>query len=299
MTSEAIHEDLLSFHPQHDFFVGIDSDGCVFDSMEPKQKECFCPVTIEKWGLAGVSKYAREVWEFVNLYSIHRGCNRFIALLTTCDILRERPEVIRRSVEIPILEELRGWSQRTGKLSNPALQEEIERTGSEELIHVMDWSLAINRAVEQLIRGVTPFPHVRESLEKLQSQADMVVVSSTPVEALKREWNENGIDPCVALIAGQEQGKKGEILIQTSRGPYGDNHTLMIGDAKGDLDAARSAGCRFYPIVPGEEELSWLMFHEEVIDIFLAGKYDESREAQHLASFTQALPEQPPWIQNG
>ncbi|MCU0645266.1 MAG: HAD family hydrolase, partial [bacterium] len=70
-------DDLIHFQPQHDFFVGIDSDGCVFDSMEPKHKECFCPVTIEKWDLAPISKYAREAWEFVNLYSQDRGCNRF------------------------------------------------------------------------------------------------------------------------------------------------------------------------------------------------------------------------------
>ncbi|MDZ7264794.1 MAG: HAD family hydrolase, partial [candidate division KSB1 bacterium] len=53
-------EDLISFTPRHSFLVGIDSDGCVFDSMEPKHKECFCPVTIEKWELAAISKYARE-----------------------------------------------------------------------------------------------------------------------------------------------------------------------------------------------------------------------------------------------
>ena len=52
-----------------DFFVGIDSDGCVFDTMEIKHKECFCPNVIKHWGLQAVSKYAREAAEFVNLYS--------------------------------------------------------------------------------------------------------------------------------------------------------------------------------------------------------------------------------------
>ena len=44
---ETSRQDLMDFRPQHSFFVGIDSDGCVFDSMEPKHKECFCPVTVE------------------------------------------------------------------------------------------------------------------------------------------------------------------------------------------------------------------------------------------------------------
>ena len=38
---------LRSFEPQTEFFVGVDSDGCVFDSMEVKHKECFCPMFIK------------------------------------------------------------------------------------------------------------------------------------------------------------------------------------------------------------------------------------------------------------
>ena len=62
---------------KHDFLVGIDSDGCVFDSMELKHKECFIPAFINHYELQGVSKYAREAAEFVNLYSKSRGVNRF------------------------------------------------------------------------------------------------------------------------------------------------------------------------------------------------------------------------------
>ena len=71
---------LKDFKPTKEFFVGIDSDGCVFDSMEIKHKECFAPMFIKHFHLQAVSKYAREVWEFVNLYSKDRGANRFPAL---------------------------------------------------------------------------------------------------------------------------------------------------------------------------------------------------------------------------
>ena len=50
---------LYAFNPQHPFFVGIDSDGCVFDSMEIKHKECFIPNIIKYWKLQAISKYAR------------------------------------------------------------------------------------------------------------------------------------------------------------------------------------------------------------------------------------------------
>ena len=60
-------QPLIDLQPSTDFLVGIDSDGCVFDSMEIKHKECFIPNIIKFWGLQAVSKYAREAAEFVNL----------------------------------------------------------------------------------------------------------------------------------------------------------------------------------------------------------------------------------------
>ena len=74
-------KDLLSkVEKRHDFFIGFDSDGCAFDSMELKHKECFCPCFIEHFHCQAISKYAREAWDFVNLYSKTRGCNRWLAV---------------------------------------------------------------------------------------------------------------------------------------------------------------------------------------------------------------------------
>jgi len=99
-------EALRNFKPSRSFFVGIDSDGCAFDTMELKHKECFIPNTIKYYGLQAVSKYAREVAEFVNLYSEWRGINRFPSLTMTIDMLKERPEVRRRGVKMRSTEAL-------------------------------------------------------------------------------------------------------------------------------------------------------------------------------------------------
>mgnify|MGYP000055982801 CR=1 FL=1 len=72
---------LTHFQKRHEFLVGIDSDGCAFDSMEIKHKECFIPNFIKYMGLQAISKYAREACEFTNLYSKTRGANRFPAYL--------------------------------------------------------------------------------------------------------------------------------------------------------------------------------------------------------------------------
>lgn len=85
--------NLEQFKPEKEFFIGIDSDGCVFDTMEVKHKEFFCPNTVKYFGLFAISKYVREAWEFVNLYSVTRGINRFPAVIKVMDLLAGRAEV--------------------------------------------------------------------------------------------------------------------------------------------------------------------------------------------------------------
>ncbi len=295
---------LEDFKADHELFVGIDSDGCVFDSMEIKQKECFCPRFIQHFALQAISKYARETWEFVNLYSTTRGINRFKAVIRALELLSERPEVRARDFEVTQLPALRTWTAGSSALGNATLQEEIDSLPTDsaerqELEKVMAWSLAVNQNVAEIVTGVPPFPGVRESLEALSKKADLVVVSQTPLEALVREWRENDIDSYAATIAGQEQGSKREHLLTcTGSERYARDATLMIGDAPGDYEAAQAVGAFFYPILPGIEEDSWKDFHDTAIPRFVDRSWDARYQAELLESFQAALPENPPWTQS-
>jgi len=295
----ATHVTLESFEKKHDYFIGIDSDGCVFDSMEIKHKECFCPAFIDNFGLQPAARYAREVWEFVNLYSQTRGINRFKAVLRSLDLCRHRADIAERHVAIPELAELTAWVARESRLGNPQLAAEIEKTGSAELSRVMAWSKDVNEAVAKIVRDVPPFPGVVESLENMQSPADVIVVSQTPAEALVREWAEQKIDGYVSLIAGQELGTKGEHLAATAGtrdgGRYAPDHVLMIGDAPGDLSAAQSVGALFYPILPGDEEASWHRFATEGLSRFFADSFAGSYQDELIREFSAVLPDAPEW----
>jgi phosphoglycolate phosphatase-like HAD superfamily hydrolase len=290
-----IDNPLDSFVPKHDFLIGIDSDGCVFDSMEIKHKECFIPNFVRHMGLQPVSKFAREACEFVNLYSKWRGANRFPAYLKALDLLTERPEVQSRGAAIPELKGLRDWVKRETKLGNPTLKAEVERTNDADLVQTLRWSIAVNEAIDAMVHDLPPFPLVRETLVKLANVADMIVCSATPQQALQKEWAEHGIDGHVAAICGQEVGGKQEILAQCMKHGYKPGKVLMIGDAPGDLKAARGAGALFYPVNPGHEEASWERFYREACDRFLQGTYAGAYEAQLIAEFDRYLPEQPPW----
>lgn len=286
---------LDQFGKQHEFLIGIDSDGCAFDTMEVKHKECFIPNTIRFFGLQAVSKYAREAAEFVNLYSKWRGINRFPALVNTIDLLLDRPEVTRRGVRLPDIAGLRDWIKRETKLSNPTLIKEVAATKDPALTRSLEWSQAVNASIEEMVEGVPPFPFVRESLEKLAPIADMIVCSATPNAALQAEWAEHGIAQHVRAICGQEVGSKKEILQRTTAAGYAKDHVLMIGDAPGDMQAARAAGALFYPINPGAEDASWERFFNEACDRFLQGRYAGDYEAGLIAEFDTYLPELPPW----
>ena len=285
---------LRDFKPAKEFFIGIDSDGCVFDSMEIKHKECFTPMFIKHFNLQAVSKYAREVWEFVNLYSKTRGANRFPALARSLNLLRERPQVKARGVSVVGTEALEEWIARETKLGNATLAAEVKK-GNQKLAQIKQWSDAVNHAIEDIVKGVPPFPLFAESLGKMVQRADTMVISQTPTDALEREWLEHDIRKGVRLIAGQELGTKTEHLNLAAKDKYAREKILMIGDAPGDYKAAKANGALFYPIVPGDEENSWKQFHGEALNRFFAGSFAGAYEVELLKRFDASLPEAPPW----
>jgi phosphoglycolate phosphatase-like HAD superfamily hydrolase len=269
---------LAELKPEHEFFIGIDSDGCAFDTMEIKHKECFAPNIIKHWSLQPVSKYAREAAEFVNLYSKWRGINRWPALVM---VFEPRIREFIADDAFP--------------KSNDGLQAYMAEHSDSELDTAWAWTTGVNATVADMVHGVPPFPYVRESLEFLADKADMIVVSATPLEALTREWEEHDIARYVQVVAGQEMGKKALHLQLAAKGKYAPDHVLMIGDAPGDMNAARANKALFYPVNPGHEEASWQRFYEEAMHKFLAGEYAGEYEASAIAEFEKLLPEIPPW----
>ena len=281
---------------EKEFFIAIDSDGCVFDTMEIKHKECFCPATIKHFRLQAVSRYAREAWEFVNLYSRWRGINRFPALIAVLDLLRTRSEVIARRATVPELSELRRWIAEEARLDSSALSQASARVPA--LRPVYDWSAEVNVRVHDMVCGVPPFPMARRCLHRAAACADLIVSSGTPRKALHREWEEHGLRTLVRRIAGQEDGTKTQHLTAAAGGAYAPERRLMVGDSLGDLTAARNVGAWFYPIVPGQETASWQRFFDEGLERFLRGQFGGSYQANLVQALEAALPVQPPWTKS-
>lgn len=288
-----LQKKLRELQPGHDYFIGIDSDGCVFDSMEVKQKEFFIPIALKHFNLFPISSIVRRTWEFVNLYSINRGGNRFISLIKVFDLLSRNEEVINSGVKLPDVTPLKIWTEKESSLGNENLRRYLQSGYDPDLDRILKWSVAVNEDISTWLRNIPPFTHARKAIAELSLKADVVIVSQTPTEAIEREWGENDLRKYVKLIAGQEHGTKTEHLALAAKGKYADNKILMIGDAKGDLDAARNNGVLFYPVIPGRENESWERFIREGFPKFINNTYKGEYEDSLLTGFISSLPERP------
>jgi phosphoglycolate phosphatase-like HAD superfamily hydrolase len=251
--------------------------------------------------LRGIESYLREVAEFVNLFSRTRGCNRFIALQHIYRFLTETPEIkqiiMEQGITLPDTTTLDAYIEKYKDISlgNPTLEEYVQRKGGSSLSKLLTWSKVVNSTITEKINNIPPFDHVRETLALASENADLIVVSQTPYQALDREWKKHNLDDYVTVIAGQEMGKKEEHIRIAARGKYKSDEMLMLGDAPGDRRAAEANGALFYPIIPGKETESWKRLVEEALPRFFEKTFAGSYQKELMAEFDQALPSKPPW----
>ena len=202
----------------------------------------------------------------------------------------QRKEVQERGFTPPAMANLRQYVAEGKPLSNAGLASYLqEHPEAEDIRITLDWSNESNARIGRMVHGVPPFPHVRESLERLSSVADIVIVSATQQLALEREWSEHGLLELVAMVCGQESGSKKEI-IAALKDHYAADHVLMIGDAPGDQAAAENNGALFYPICPDKEAQSWEAF-AACMDAVLDGSYREGLQKDLIRHFETTQPE--------
>lgn len=271
LTVQQIKEDpeqqLRNFKRTKDFLIAIDTDGCVTDNMNGKQMLIFHPHFMEFYQLWGIESYFREVAEYYNLFSVDRGCNRFIAMQLTLKTLQKREDVqktlIKKGINLPDHSPLDNYINFTKEnklgLGNPSLEEFIHKNNTNfTLYKLLGWSEAVNRTFPYISAKIPPFNGVKECLSLMHEVADVMVVSKTPYEDLANYWETQNIAHYVQMIAGQEMGSKGHhIKIAKQAGNYRGDQILMLGDGNGDLEAVKENNGLFYPISPGYEQGSW------------------------------------------
>jgi phosphoglycolate phosphatase-like HAD superfamily hydrolase len=263
--------------------VCVDSDGCAMDTMEVKHRKCFAPKAIETWYLQAIEPRFLETWNIVNLYSKTRGINRFKGLVKTFEILTSE------GIDMPSFSSILEWTNTSKELSNPALEKAIEKTGDDQLVKALEWSRAVNKAINELPKDDKPFPMVKEGLETISAVADVAIVSSANGGAVVSEWTRHELAPYIEVMLGQEAGSKADCIAQLKRNNYKDDEVLMVGDAPGDLEAAMKNGVLYYPILVGKEEFSWKRLASEALGKFVEGSYRGDYQQKLIDEFNSIL----------
>lgn len=275
--------------------LALDSDGTIFPNMLLKFRVMLDTI-VEQFDLQSIRSAAERVVRFFNLESRWRGGHRFVLLAEILEALRVQPEVRAGSFAVPSAEPLRRYLAGGGARSNEALAAAAQTDPTGLLSRVHSWSIEVSSRLAAL-PPVPPLCEAVLALRELRTSAvRRAVVSQAPMEQIHREWSSAKLLEEVDRFWGSESGAKPQQLEAALREfSIPASHALLVGDSLGDLDAARSCGVRFYPIVPGHEEESWRRFRVEVWPLWLGGGYGDREERSYVADLQQALPCAPPW----
>lgn len=286
----------MSTLPTPTTFVALDSDGCVVDTMAAKQHGFLQPLMVKALGLTGdAERIYLACADYVNLYSITRGISRFKAILLNFETYNSHPDVKRLGLPIIPTEALKAFVESGLPLGNPALTQWLTEHPSPFLEQILGWSLAVNDAIVTSGATFPAYEGARKALQQMQGRSETGIVSQSPEAVLREDWGRQGLLDYVQHVAGQEVGLKVAQLTALTDGRYPREKVIMIGDAPGDLEAARAFGCRFFPILPGREEESWQRFNDGIYEAFATGTYSIEAEAELIAEFEKVLPALPPW----
>ena len=279
--------DLESFKKTKDFLVCIDSDGCAIDSMNIKHFNCFGPRMVDEWNLHEWSGEILKSWNYVNLFSLTRGINRFKGLLIALK------EIDEKYVKIEDLSTFEEWVETTNELSNNSLSRAIEsKPDSVSLKKALSWSNSVNASIKQLPEEyVVPFGMVKETLILAHEKADVAIVSSANLGAIMDEWERYELLPHVDLVLAQNAGSKAYCIRELLKKGYSKDKVVMCGDAPGDMDAAQINEVFYYPIKVGFEKESWEEFIEigfnKLLDGSYAGEYQSAKNDEFIKNLSK------------
>lgn len=272
------------YRKNHPFLVCIDSDGCAMDTMDIKHFQCFGPCMVREWGLEKWEDVLLEKWNEVNLYTMTRGINRFLALAKTLE------EADEKYCRIEGMKELAEWTRTAKALSNQTVKEAWEQTGNPVFQKALAWSEAVNQSITRLPKASKkPFPGVKEGVFLAHDQADVAIVSSANADAVLEEWDMHGLMEAVDICLTQNEGSKAFCIARMLDMGYEKDHVLMVGDAPGDKAAAESNGGLYYPILVKHEEESWRRFASEALPKFLDGTYEGEYQQNRIREFEENL----------
>ena len=117
-------------------------------------------VVVKEWKLEAWEGQILDRWNEINLYSMTRGINRFLALAMALE------EINESLTPVEGVEELSAWVKEADELSNGSVQRKAEESGLEIFQKALAWSKAVNQSISELPEETKkPFEGVVEGLK--------------------------------------------------------------------------------------------------------------------------------------
>lgn len=239
---------------------------------------------VEEWKLEQWQEPILKYWNQVNLYTMTRGINRFLALAKVLQRVHED------YTEIPGISKFSQWASNAPELSNVAVKAMYEKTKEKIFKKALFWSEAVNLAITDLSDELKkPFEGVKQGLQKAHTYTDVAIVSSANREAVIEEWEKFSLMDFVDICLTQTEGSKAYCIQEMLKKGYDQNHVLMVGDAPGDQKAAEKNRVLYYPILVKREQYSWQRFVEEALPRFLEETYRGTYQEKVIEEFLENL----------
>lgn len=253
-----MYTTLQDFKKKKEYLVAIDSDGCVFDTMTLKHQQFFYPLLEQELHLEQWHDELSKQWDTINLYGATRGINRFLGVYHLFKDKKVKDLPFVKSMDL-----YNNYIQKNKEITLEALIVLFEETKDTFVHHIIEWSKAVNKAIDQTMPTMEPFEESVETIKELSEIADIAIVSSANEKALKKEWGESGLHNFVSVLTSQNDGSKKEILTTLVNKGYSKNNVLMIGDAEGDRQAAFLNQVDFRLVKACKENQSWIDIRED------------------------------------
>jgi len=244
--------DFEAWEKSSDMCLAVDWDGTCKDTMVPKWTQGFNRAVTEVWPQlkAHQDQIDRVCWEVNITDPATAGVQRFVALKVMMGKWKAAglavPDLAKFFAAVEMVE---AKGEQHGVQTYKKYQAEYGYDDSP-----LQWSRTSDRIIAESVKTARLFAHVQETLEAVQSRADVVVVSASKTEAVRQDILDHGMAGLFKALCAQDfLPKKGILGGLAAR--Y--DRLLFVGDTQHDVRAAAPHGVPVYLITVGDEDACW------------------------------------------
>lgn len=255
------------------FLLVLESEGVVFDSIEPSFRQGYIPAfaALFSWGLD--PGLCARLFTHLALESRLKAAPPLVVLLAALKYLNRHFPSLRRTAVIQCLEGLVTAAEHPDEDAIlPSLHGAPEDSPRKIILEWLEESRSLLAEAAAQPRCFAAARHFLETLAQEFPGAEVLVYSTIPESIALNRWEMEGMGSLFLRLAGPERGDFPAYLRTALSQGYDTKPLLVVGGSFGAWQAAQAVGARFFPVVAGGEERAWSELKERFLPAFLQGR---------------------------